>query len=325
MKIVSCPKCSSKNRISSYSDGQRPICGRCGTRLLQSEQTESINTALQNTRLGNFLPLAIIVLIVAIALGILITPNLMRKDFSLLIAAEAQKTENLKSQYEDKLATDAANLEKELAIIDTQNLRKKATQHYEELLEFRKSFEKKFALSAREKTQLQMLNLSSDSTKSIHNVIRSVAKEASPIGADISVDESASGIALHINFDMSSMTSGEHGTRTKHVTIDSLRKEVISLISRVTNDVFQFSKGLNVSSIYVGCRHHVSVSRSEGSTAAENLILYVENRILYKVKIQENQVSQLTNNPFLDIYSTTKYFKVEEDNFNTVTITTSQL
>ena len=51
-----------------------------------------------------------------------------------------------------------------------------------------------------------MRNLSSDSTKSYHDAIRAVAKETSPIGADIRVRKSSNDIALHIDFDMSSMT-----------------------------------------------------------------------------------------------------------------------
>jgi hypothetical protein len=284
--------------------------------LPQSKQRESINTALQNKWFGNYLPLIMIVLIVAIVIGILSTPRLMHKDFSLLIAAEAQKTEDFKSEYEDKLASTAAALEAELVAIDAQELRLKATEHYKGLLKSRKSFDSRFALTPREKTQVLMLNLSSDSTKAFHDVIRSVAREASPIGAIIRVNESTEGIALHIDFEMSSMTSGERGTRTKHTTIESLQKEVTTLISRVTNDIFQFSSGLNISSIYVGCTHHVNTTHFDGSRGEEN-------QLLYKIKIQNNKLPKLTNNPFLDIYSTTNYFNVVEDNFDQITISTS--
>jgi len=255
---------------------------------------------------------------VAVAYGIMVTPALMRKDFSKLIAAEAEKTVILKKRYEDELAAKKASLDKELAAIDAQDLRRRSTKNYKMLFEARKSFDKRFALSPREKSQLRMRNLSSDSTKSFHDAIRSVAKEASPIGADISVHESSKGIALHIDFDMSSMTSGEHGTRTKHHTKDSLRKEVVSLISRVTNDIFQFCRGLNISTIYVGCRHYVTTSYPDGSEREENMVLY-------KIRIQENQIPQLTNDPFLDIYSTTKYFKVDEDNFDEIEIKSSRI
>jgi ribosomal protein S27AE len=318
MQIVECPKCAVKNRISSYSDDLRPICGRCGASLFPKKQEPPINPLPQKNRFSFFLSTILVVLIVAVAYGIMVTPDLMRKDFSKLIDNEAEKTVILKKRYEDELAAKKASLDKELAAINGQDLRRRSTKNYKILFEARKSFDKRFALSPREKTQLRMLNLSSGSTKSFHDAIRSVAKEASPIGADISVHESSKGIALHIDFDMSSMTSGEHGTRTKHHTKDSLRKEVVSLISRVTNDIFQFCRGLNISTIYVGCRHYVITSYPDGSERKENIILY-------KIRIQENQIPQLTNDPFLDIYSTTKYFKVDEDNFNEIEIKSSRI
>jgi hypothetical protein len=271
-----------------------------------------------NNTFRTFLAYIFVVLTLAVAYGIVVTPNFILKDFSSLIASEANQTEKLKKQYENELITKENALEKELSAINAQNLREKATKNYKTLLEARKSFDKRFALSPREKTQLRMRNLSSDSTKSFHDAIRSVAKEASPKGADISVHETSKGIALHIDFDMSSMTSGEHGTRTKHHTKDSLRKEVVSLISRVTNDIFQFCRGLNISTIYVGCRHYVTTSYPDGSEREENLVLY-------KIRIQENQIPQLTNDPFLDIYSTTKHFKVHEDNFDEIEIKSSRI
>jgi len=296
----------------------KPICGRCGATLLQEIHKQSTDYPPHKTKFSAFLTFILIALISAVGYGIIVTPKLMRKDFSLLIAAEAEKTETLKRQHEIQIAAKKSTLEKELMAIDAQDLHRKATKHYKAILEARKSFDKKFALSPREKALLRMSNLSSDSTKSFHDAIRSVAQEASPDGADISIHESSKGISLHIDFDMSSMTSGEHGTRTKHHTKDSLRKEVVSLISRVTNDIFQFCKGLNIRSIYVGCRHYVTTSYPDGSTKEENLVLF-------KIRIQEDQIPQLISDPFLDKYSTSKHFKVVEDNFDEIEIKSTRI
>jgi len=315
MQIVECPQCAVKNRISAHPDKLKPICGRCGVALFQENQDQPIDSPPQKSRFSTILTFILIALIVVVVCGIMVTPNLMHKDFSLLITAEAQKTGLFKKQLEDEFTAKKIALEKEITAINAQDLQRKATKNYKEILKARRSFDKRFALSPREKAQLHMSNLSSDSTKSFHDAIRSVAKEASPDGANISIHESSKGIALHIDFDMSSMTSGEHGTRTKHHTKDSLRKEVVSLISRVTNDIFQFCRSVDLNSIHVGCLHYVKTTYPNGETRDENVVLY-------KISIQKSRVPQLTSNPFLDTYSTTKYLEVDEDNFDGIEIIT---
>ena len=163
----------------------QPICGLCGAVLLQETHNQRVDPPLTKNRFNICLNYILITLIVVVAFGIMVTPNLMRKDFSLIIATEAQKTELLKEEYEKKLAAKKTLLEKELRDINPRYLKQEATKNYKVLLEARKSFDKRFALSPREKAQLRMRNLSSDSTKSFHDAIRSVAREASPAGADI--------------------------------------------------------------------------------------------------------------------------------------------
>ena len=316
--IVECPKCGVRNRIGVHPDGlMRPICGRCGAGLYQHTQEQTGISRPKNAKFNAFVIVFLMALLVAVSYGIVVTPSLMYRDFSLLSNDEAQQTELLKKQYENELATIKASLENELAAIDAKALRQKATEHYTGILDARKSYDKRYALSPREKAQLRMRNLASDSAKSFHDAILAVAREASPDGANIRVHESARGIALHIDFDMSSMTLGEYGTRTKHHTKESLRKEVVALISRVTNDIFQFCRDLDLASIHVGCRHYVQTKNPYGATRDENMVLY-------KVRIRKERIPQLTSNPFLDIYSTAKYFEVDQDNFDGIEIITSR-
>jgi len=250
--------------------------------------------------------------------GISVTPALLRKDFSSVAREEEGKTQDLRMQQQQQLDARRVKLDAEVAAIDATALRRSAAEHYKSELAGRRSFDKRFALSPRERAQLHMQSLASDSTRSFHDAIRAVAREASPCGADINVRESSRGVALLIDFDMSSMTSGEHGTRTKHHTKESLRKEVVSLISRVTNDIFQFCKDLDLASIHVGCRHHVRTRYPYGGTRDENTVLY-------RIRIQKSRVGTLTNNPFLDVYSTTRHFEVDEDNFDNIEIITTQI
>jgi len=317
-KIVQCLKCGARNRISMHSAGLRPICGRCGTLLESHEVSHSRKRIPFQTATIAFLTILLSAALVAVGYGIAVTPSLMKKDYSELIFHEQKRTAEIRQEHENELGALKDRLEEELSKVDAKALRDNAVLHYKSILDARKSYDKRYALTPREKAQLRMRELASDSTKSYHDAITAVAREASPKGSDISVRETLRGVALDIEFDMSSMTSGEHGTRTKHHTKESLRKEVASLISRVTNDLFQFCRGLDLETIHVGCRHYARTRYPSGATRDENMILY-------KIRIRKDRIPELTSNPFLDVYSTTRYFEVDEDNFGQVEIVTTRL
>lgn len=263
------------------------------------------------------LHLLLLILTVGVVYAILTTPSLLEKDFISLAKKEEQITAAMGSRLEQELSARALTLETELAAINPETLRLAAVEQYESELKGRKTYEARFALSPREKAQLHMQALASDSTRSFHDAIIAVAREASPEGSDIELKKSSQGLALHIDFDMSVMTSGEDGTRTKHNTKDSLRKEVIFLISRATNDILLFCKDFELASIHVGCRHYVEMVDGAGYSMNEN-------RLLYKAKIRKKRVKEMTSNPFLDIYSTEQYLELDEDNFENIEIVTVQ-
>jgi ribosomal protein S27AE len=314
--IIQCPNCGTKNRIGEHSGSLRPICGRCRTPLESSpspSRSARASHARTSSRLFNAL---IIVALVGVSYGIMVTPRILKKDYPDLIAREQEKTARLETEEDKHLAEVEARLQKELSRVDAAKLRQEAVQAYKCILDSRKSFGKKYALTPREKAQLRMRNLATDATKSYHQAIKAIAEEASPRGADMRVSESFRGIALHIDFDMSSMTSGEHGIRTKHHTKESLKKEVVSLISRVTNDLFQFCKDTELETIHVGCRHYVRTRYPSGKTKDENTVLF-------RILIRKSRLPDLSHNPFLDIYSTTRYFEVGEDNFANIEIITT--
>lgn len=310
IEIIRCKECGTKNRIEPHSANLRPVCGSCG-KSLSCGMRHSI---LHNT-LWNFV---LLIAFAGVVCGIILTPPLLSKDFSELRAIEKSKTSEYREQEEKKYSEIESLLKAELAGINPVQLHNEAAAYYGIILDARKSYDKRYALTPREKAQLRMLELASDSAKSYHESIKAVALEASPKGSDINVVESLKEISLHIDFDMSSMTSGEHGTRTKHTTKESLKKEVVTLISRVTNDVFRFCKDFDLQAIYVGCRHYVDTHYEDGSNQDENTVLY-------KIRIRKKQMPELWNNPFLDTYSTTRHFEIEEDNFDNIEIVTSQI
>jgi len=307
--IVECVECGAKNRIKPHSTSLRPVCGKCGSSLSYNRHPSALALFLWNSIL--------LVMLVAVICGIVLTPPLLSKDFSELDVAENTKTRAIESEQEKKLSDLESQLKAELEQVNPIQLHDKATVYYKSILNARKSYDRRYALTLREKAQLRMQDLASDSTKSYHEAIKAVALEASPKGSDIDVVEPLEGMALHIDFDMSSMTSGEEGTRTKHIEKSTLKKEVITLISRVTNDVFQFCKDLELHAIYIGCRHYVSTNYPDGTKRDENTVLY-------KIRIRKKDMPILQNNPFLDFYSTTQYFDIVEDNFEDIEIVTYQ-
>lgn len=315
-EIVKCTRCGSSNRIQSNAEGLRPICGRCGAALAFNDTKRQPLSKRGRKRSHPAIVVLLVALLSATLYGMYITPSFLKQDFSDLRHEQDRETEELRAQHKQSLAERRTELDAELSAVDAAALRRSAVEQYKQELAGRKSYDKRFALSPREKAQLHMKALASDSTKSFHDAIRAVAREASPKGADIGVRESGYGVALHIDFDMSSMTSGEHGTRTKHHSKESLRKEVISLISRVTNDAFQFCKDLDLTSINVGCRHIVQTKNPYGKTGEENTMLY-------KISVRKRNVEEFTSNPFLDEYSTTRHFEVDEDNFDNIEIFTT--
>lgn len=149
--------------------------------------------------------------------------------------------------------------DKEIKNINIAELNRNAIKHYENIWQERKTFNSKYAMTAREKAQLEMLNLSKDRTKNIEEIIKEIALKTAPRNSSVNVYTSASGFNLDINFDMSELTTGEEGVRTKHDNVDSLKQDVVRLISKVTNDVYQFCQGLDLESISIGCRHYENI------------------------------------------------------------------
>lgn len=220
----------------------------------------------------------------------------------------SKEKDNIKKQYTE-----------EVAKIDSNKLKEKAREYYEIIWHERKNYDKKYAITPREKAQLEMLALSNDKTKNIEGIIKNIAEIAAPKNSTINVYTSGNGFSLGIDFDMSELTSGEEGIRTKHSTVDSLKHDVVRLVSKVTKDVYEFCQNLELESIAIGCRHYVNQYDKEYNNS-----LGIENIILYKVKLDKKDLKELKDNPFLDIYSTTKYFKTEIDDFSNLKISMSK-
>ncbi len=211
------------------------------------------------------------------------------------------------------------NYTEELKAVNIDSLRLFAERYYAKVFSERRNFNSRYALSPREKAQLEMFALSKDNTKSIEYIIESIASKAAPKNSIINVSSSGDGYGLDIDFDMSELSIGEKGSSTKHNSIDSLKKDVNRLVAKVTNDVYQFCQSIDLDFMSIGCRHYVRKYGTGKVYQGE------ENEVIYKITLEKKDLGELRGNPFLDRYATSKYFKVVKDEFPNLEISETKL
>ena len=309
--VIACRRCGQKLRIPVLENKRLRInCSKCKHEFVFDCQRYRIKKKLL---VRSMLCLSLIVLIADFAIPIYLLPKTNSFESNYKKTYEA-KIQNEQIEFSKRKESLQEKYTKEIQSIDPVQLRIKADEHYSKIWDERRNYESKYAITPREKAQLEMLFLSKDKTKSIEDIISGIASKAAPRNSTINVHALSNGYGLDIDFDMSEVSSGEDGTRTKHQSVDSLRNDVVRLISKVTNDVYQFCQKLDLEYISIGCRHYVKQYNEYKSYSGE------ANTILYKIRIENKDLYELSNNPFLDTYSTTKYFKVEEDEFSNITI-----
>jgi len=306
--VLSCPKCGQKLRLPIYEGKKLRVT--CPNPKCKKEF--SFDYKKYSARQKFTVLFTIIVCLIIFAADI-ITPVFLLDKRRVFITKIQNDYESQFKKIQDEFAKEKIklkeNYDNEIEKINVVSLKTQATEHYKKIWEDRKSYSGKYAITPREKAQLEMLALSKDKTKSIEDIISGIAIKAAPDNSTVNVLSSDPGYSLDIDFDMSELSPGEEGTRTKHNSIDSLKKDVIRLVSKVTNDVFEFCQNMDLESISIGCRHYVR-QYDEGKIYIGNT-----NEILYKILLNKKDLRELKDNPFLDTYLTTKYFTVEIDDF----------
>jgi len=306
--VIPCPnrRCKQKLRLPIYEGKKLHVtCPRC-------EKEFSFDYKKYRSRKKLILLSTTIACFIVLA-AVIIAPVFLLDRRNIFITEVKNEYESQFKKIQDKFTQENISIKKsydnEIKKIDVVLLKTQAAEHYEKIWEERKSYSSKYAITPREKAQLEMLALSKDKTKSIEDIIRGIAIKAAPDNSTVNVLSSAFGFSLDIDFDMSELSSGEEGTKTKHDSIDSLKKDVIRLVSKVTNDIFEYCQNLDLESISVGCRHYVRQYDDRNNYIGDI------NEILYKICLNKKDLGELKDNPFLETYLTTKYFKIEIDEF----------
>ena len=148
-RTIACFECGAKNRIRAHSDSLRPICGKCKTQLLPYSRTVKPHEPVRLS--GVIICTSLLAAIVGVGYAMTVTPGILAKDHSGIIASEEGKTALLVHQHEGEIADIERRLQKELSEIDAEELRKKAILTYKGILAARRSFDKRYALTPREK------------------------------------------------------------------------------------------------------------------------------------------------------------------------------
>lgn len=308
--IIRCKNCKQKLRLPLLSHKTLEVkCPNCQSEAVFNCDKYARSQAITRCTLG------VLILSFLALYGTL--PFMLKPKFDIahnrIEKTVKSKISKIESDFSVEIRILKEDCARQLAAVDVRKLTKESNEHYAQIMEERKSYNRKYAITPREKIQLEMLTLANDSAKTLGDMVESVARKTAPKNSEIRANTIASGIVLDIDFDMSQLTSGEEGTRTKHKTIDSLRKEVIRLISQVTTDVYEFCRDIDIDRISIGCKHFVNQEYALEQSQ-------VENKIIYKVSLVRKDIKQLEHNPFLDTYSVSKDFKVEIDEFPNLTI-----
>lgn len=313
--IIACPQCEQKLRVPVFRDKQLVVrCPKC-----KNEISFDCKKYRIKKRITFFVTFGVFLFLLLIDIGVVVylfskinsVSTKLNTDYEIKIKEIQLDFSKEKKELQDKYL-------EEVRAINPVQLKIIADEYYSKIWEERLNYSSKYAITPREKAQLEMLSLSKDKTKSVEDIIRKIATTAAPKNSTINVYSLEHGYNLDIDFDMSELSAGEEGSRTKHHSIDSLKRDVVRLISKVTNDVYQFCQNLGLDSISIGCRHYVRQYDEYKSYRGE------ANTVLYKIRIDKEGMYELKNNPFLGIYSTTKYFKVEKDDFKNIEISISQ-
>jgi transcription elongation factor Elf1 len=188
--VIDCPSCKQKLRVPVLQNKKlRITCQKCGNGFTFDCRKHRFS---QKLKVWSMVMPCLLLCIVDVALPFYL---LSRRDSSSV---------RIKNENEDKIRKMQSNFveerrklknryDAEITQINIAELNMKAKKHYEEIWSERKNLDTKYAITPREKAQLEMLALSKDKTKSIEDIIRSIALKAAPRNSTINVYTSSAG------------------------------------------------------------------------------------------------------------------------------------
>ena len=248
----------------------------------------------------------------------------------LLVHRERSRIRELRDQYDSEIsrleAAQVAQAEKALAkhrqrmADDALVSGKRARAKHEQEWNRRCEYDSAFAITPREKTILEIAALSKDRSLPAKELLQRVATLAAPKNSTVEVTAVQRGFRVVVTFDMSTMTSGEEGSRTKHTSIESLKREVVEIMSRVSKDMHDHCGRKGIRSISVACTHGVRQSQF-GLPLAGTIV----TKTIYKCAITGADAKKVPDWRRVPLHKIADMFKVEHDEFPYLRIVTTTL
>ena len=122
--------------------------------------------------------------------------------------------------------------------------------------ERRTAHDPELASTAREKTLVRMQALAQSGLTAVER-LKEIATLASPRQSNVKVRGAPGQYRVHVTFNLTELTSGEQGSATKHKSVASLKREVVSTICRIMRDLYRHCGTQDLRDVTVGCQRGV--------------------------------------------------------------------
>lgn len=302
--LIQCPKCGggifardSSNLKHEYDNNIEKIDKKVQEKPLKKGNMKRVITYV-------FLILGIGILCIGFG-NFVVTKESKLKELRSSYEAQLQRLEEKHQQRIQQDYTEHQRLMADQELITGIRAKQSRQQEWDR----RCAYDPDLAGSAREKTILEIVNVSKNTSLPAQEILKKVAILASPKNATVDVTSGTKGFVIDVDFDMSVMTTGEEGSRTKHTTIESLKREVIEIISRVFKDLYDHCGQKEINRITVACKHGV------------RQLVNTVDMVIYKCSIPASDAKKIASWRRVPLHKVAEFLKVEHDEFPNLKIT----
>jgi hypothetical protein len=187
------------------------------------------------------------------------------------------------------------------------------------------AFDPALARTPFETNLLQMARLGKSTEVSAREALERVALLAAPDGSRVEVNRMGELFEVKVAFRMSALSRTESGPVTKHLTPESMRREVEDLSVRVLREIVDSCSTRSISRIQVTCNHEFWASViPPGATPEEMKMLQSRSPVvmgrLYRVSLDQAAARSIVDWRRVPAAQVVRLMKVEYDGFPTLTI-----